>query len=82
MSRQTSDGVSRKRKQSSIGIADLESHLPVFEHRGDMQSCNLHRATVVKEYEDTSGIRMYCRVIGSWDNVLPSITRSYRERLK
>jgi hypothetical protein len=47
-----------------------------------MQSSNLHRAAIVKEYEDTSGIRMYCRVIGSWDNVLPSITRSYCERLK
>jgi len=47
-----------------------------------MQPSDLHCATVVKEYKDTSGIRMNCRVIGCRDNVLPSIARSNCERLK
>jgi hypothetical protein len=47
-----------------------------------MQAGKLDRATLVKEYEDTSGMRMYCRMIRCRNDVFAVIAGSYSERLK
>jgi hypothetical protein len=47
-----------------------------------MQSCDLDRPPVVKEYEDASGFRMYCRMIRCRNDILASIARSNRECFK
>ena len=57
-------------------------HLPVLKYGRNMQPRKLDRATVVKEYEDTSGIRMYCRMIRCRNDVLAPIAGSDGKRFK